>query len=549
MTPPLGPDDREASGTQVKTVGSGRYELGRQLGRGGMAEVLMAHDVRLGRTVAVKTLRPDLAQDPVARSRFGREAQNAASLNHPAIVSVYDTGEDMVGGELVPFIVMECVEGRTVRELLGEGNPIPLEQALRITEGILEALEYSHHHGIIHRDIKPANVIITNSGAVKVMDFGIARAMHSAATTMTQTGMVMGTPQYLSPEQALGRTVDARSDLYSSGCLLYELLALRPPFNGDTPLSVVYQHVQDDPRPPSMADPRVPPHLDAIALKALAKNPEDRYQTADEMRMDIRRALAGQQVSVTVPPRVPTQNQRPAFASWNQAASGQSGTAEATAAMPSLTGRTEPQQAPPGHGGEGGGTGRLPAVPPSTGPGKRRRMPLYLFAVLAVLLVILGTILIVKNRDDDPAGGTNTPGVLPTESVTQSTSDGGDPSQPDNTLPVKPQESVKQNTSDDYEPNWGDNRPPNPTPLRPTYTAPATNGQTSGDPSTTASPTETASTDPTSPPVTSQPSQTDDGGSSSGGNNTEPASPPPGGGSNGSDAGGGTSAGNGTTAP
>ncbi|GCD98290.1 protein kinase domain-containing protein [Embleya hyalina] len=409
MTAPKGPDDREASGTQVKTVGSGRYELGRQLGRGGMAEVLMAHDVRLGRTVAVKTLRPDLAQDPVARSRFGREAQNAASLNHPAIVSVYDTGEDRVGDELVPFIVMECVEGRTVRELLGEGNPIPLEQALRVTEGILEALEYSHRHGIIHRDIKPANVIITNSGAVKVMDFGIARAMHSAATTMTQTGMVMGTPQYLSPEQALGRTVDARSDLYSSGCLLYELLALRPPFNGDTPLSVVYQHVQDDPRPPSMMDPRVPPHLDAIALKALAKNPDDRYQTADEMRMDIRRALAGQQVSVAVPPRVPTQQgQRPEFGSWSQVAPGatavspQTGSPEATAAMPPLAGRPPGGRQP---GANDGGTGQLPTVAPASERPKRK-VPMYLVAALAVVLIAVGAVFLVKGMpggDDSPS--------------------------------------------------------------------------------------------------------------------------------------------------
>ncbi|MFI1583061.1 protein kinase [Embleya sp. NPDC020630] len=445
MTAPQGPDDREASGTQVKTVGSGRYELGRQLGRGGMAEVLMAHDVRLGRTVAVKTLRPDLAQDPVARSRFGREAQNAASLNHPAIVSVYDTGEDRVGDELVPFIVMECVEGRTVRELLGEGNPIPLEQALRVTEGILEALEYSHRHGIIHRDIKPANVIITNSGAVKVMDFGIARAMHSAATTMTQTGMVMGTPQYLSPEQALGRTVDARSDLYSSGCLLYELLALRPPFNGDTPLSVVYQHVQDDPRPPSMMDPRVPPHLDAIALKALAKNPDDRYQTADEMRMDIRRALAGQQVSVAVPPRVPTQQgQRPEFGSWSQVAPGatavspQTGSTEATAAMPPLAGR------PPGGGQQpganDGGTGQLPIVTPASERHKRK-LPLYLVAALAVVLIAIGAVFLVKGL---PGSG-DSPSKTDEKQSGQTT--GGEGGQPAASVGTTPDTNSKSTAS------------------------------------------------------------------------------------------------------
>jgi serine/threonine-protein kinase len=528
MTPPQGPDDREASGTQVKTVGSGRYELGRQLGRGGMAEVLMAHDVRLGRTVAVKTLRPDLAQDPVARSRFGREAQNAASLNHPAIVSVYDTGEDQVGDELVPFIVMECVEGRTVRELLGEGNPIPLEQALRITEGILEALEYSHRHGIIHRDIKPANVIITNSGAVKVMDFGIARAMHSAATTMTQTGMVMGTPQYLSPEQALGRTVDARSDLYSSGCMLYELLALRPPFNGDTPLSVVYQHVQDDPRPPSMMDPRVPPHLDAIALKSLAKNPEDRYQTADEMRMDIRRALAGQQVSVAVPPRVPTQSQqRPAFGSWSQVAAA-TGSAEPTAAMPSIGGGTAVGPRPQTNDG---GTGPMPILPERQ---SRRRLPLYLVAALAVVVIALGAVLVAKEWPGGKSGETGTDGK-PTSSSTPPVDGPPAPGVPNtNTVPTSGEKNPTTGQNNNV-PGWkasstpsytqrentgGNNnqsRQPSSTPTQPTGkpsgstqpTSPATGGSTSHPGNTSG---------PSNPPPTTP-----------GGNNTQPADPPGGG--------------------
>ncbi|MYS79749.1 protein kinase domain-containing protein [Embleya scabrispora] len=518
MTPPNGPDDHEAPGTQVKTVGSGRYELGRQLGRGGMAEVLMAHDVRLGRTVAVKTLRPDLAQDPVARSRFGREAQNAASLNHPAIVSVYDTGEDRVGDELVPFIVMECVEGRTVRELLGEGNPIPLEQALRVTEGILEALEYSHRNGIIHRDIKPANVIITNSGAVKVMDFGIARAMHSAATTMTQTGMVMGTPQYLSPEQALGRTVDARSDLYSSGCLLYELLALRPPFNGDTPLSVVYQHVQDDPRPPSMMDPRVPPHLDAIALKALAKNPDDRYQTADEMRMDIRRALAGQQVSVVVPPRVPAQ-QRPEFGSWSQvaagtaAASAHTGSAEATAAMPPLAGRTGTGAAVPGQTANDGGTGPLPILPHEPPP--KRKVPLYLVAALAVVLVVVGAVLLVKGLPgggDSPSTQPNTPSVAPS---------GNGVAQP--------------GTSN--QPNPGGKATSGTTPSSPTQTwrgatAPGNTrdpgGTTSGHSQAPSSPPPTKSSETSRPTTTAS----TPAGSTKGGGETKPADPVGGGAGN-----------------
>ncbi|MGW0958209.1 protein kinase domain-containing protein [Streptomyces gelaticus] len=265
-------------------VGDGRYRMTHRLGRGGMAEVFAAEDVRLGRTVAVKLLRSDLAEDPVSKARFTREAQSVAGLNHHAIVAVYDSGEDIVGGATVPYIVMELVEGRTIRDLLISAEAPPPEQALIIVSGVLEALAYSHQHGIVHRDIKPANVIITNSGAVKVMDFGIARALHGAQSTMTQTGMVMGTPQYLSPEQALGKAVDHRSDLYATGCLLYELLALRPPFTGETPLSVVYQHVQDIPVPPSEVLDAAPPELDGLVMRSLAKDPDDRFQSAEEMR-------------------------------------------------------------------------------------------------------------------------------------------------------------------------------------------------------------------------------------------------------------------------
>ncbi|MFF7726080.1 protein kinase [Streptomyces sp. NPDC008001] len=272
-------------------VGDGRYRLTHRLGRGGMAEVFAAEDVRLGRTVAVKLLRSDLAEDPVSKARFTREAQSVAGLNHHAVVAVYDSGEDTVGRNVVPYIVMELVEGRTIRDLLLNAEAPPPEQALIIVSGVLEALAYSHQHGIVHRDIKPANVIITNSGAVKVMDFGIARALHGAASTMTQTGMVMGTPQYLSPEQALGKTVDARSDLYATGCLLYELLALRPPFTGETPLSVVYQHVQDMPVPPSQVLGSVPPELDGLVMRSLAKDPDDRFQSAEEMRGLVQYAL------------------------------------------------------------------------------------------------------------------------------------------------------------------------------------------------------------------------------------------------------------------
>ncbi|MET7488247.1 Stk1 family PASTA domain-containing Ser/Thr kinase [Streptomyces sp. NPDC005538] len=277
----------------------GRYELGHVLGRGGMAEVYLAHDTRLGRTVAVKTLRVDLARDPSFQARFRREAQSAASLNHPAIVAVYDTGEDYVDGVSIPYIVMEYVDGSTLRELLHSGRKLLPERTLEMTIGILQALEYSHRSGIVHRDIKPANVMLTRTGQVKVMDFGIARAMGDSGMTMTQTSAVIGTAQYLSPEQAKGEQVDARSDLYSTGCLLYELLTVRPPFVGDSPVAVAYQHVREEPQPPSVFDPEITPEMDAIVLKALVKDPNYRYQSADEMRMDIEACLDGQPVAAT----------------------------------------------------------------------------------------------------------------------------------------------------------------------------------------------------------------------------------------------------------
>jgi eukaryotic-like serine/threonine-protein kinase len=280
------------------TVGD-RYELGELLGRGGMAEVRRAVDQRLGRPVAVKQLRTDLATDPTFQARFRREAQSAAGLNHPTIVAVYDTGEeiDPLTGVAVPYIVMELVEGSTLRDVLKDGRKILPERALELTQGVLDALSYSHKAGIVHRDIKPANVMLTPNGGVKVMDFGIARAVADTSATMTQTAAVIGTAQYLSPEQARGETVDARSDLYSTGCLLYELLVGRPPFVGDSPVSVAYQHVRETPLPPSQLDPEISLEIDAVVLKALAKDPSERYQTAREMKDDITRLLNGQQTT------------------------------------------------------------------------------------------------------------------------------------------------------------------------------------------------------------------------------------------------------------
>ncbi|MDR1265876.1 MAG: Stk1 family PASTA domain-containing Ser/Thr kinase [Propionibacteriaceae bacterium] len=280
-----------------------RYIVGPLLGRGGMAEVRRGRDIRLERDVAIKRLRPDLAGDAIFQARFRREAQAAAGLNHPNIVSVYDTGEqfDSSVGFDIPYIVMELVIGHTLRDVLRDGRKIQPERALELTTSVLNAIDYSHRHGIIHRDIKPANVMVTTNGQVKVMDFGIARAVSDTAASMTQTAAVIGTPQYLSPEQIRGETVDRRADVYATGCLLYELLAGRPPFQGDEPVSLAYQHVRERPIPPSQVDPVVTPEMDAIVLKALQKDPADRYQTAKEMADDIARLLAGQQVTALIP--------------------------------------------------------------------------------------------------------------------------------------------------------------------------------------------------------------------------------------------------------
>jgi len=286
--------------TQPRLLG-GRYELDGIVGRGGMAEVYRARDLRLDRVVAVKTLREDLARDQTFQARFRREAQSAASLNHPSIVAVYDTGEDNAGMSHVPFIVMEFVDGRTIRDLLRDDRRLLPERALEITDGVLRALDYSHRAGIVHRDIKPGNVMLNRHGEIKVMDFGIARAVADTQATMTQTAQVIGTAQYLSPEQARGERVDSRSDLYSVGCLLYELLTGRPPFTGDSPVAIAYQHVREAPVPPTRVDPDLPAWADAIVLKAMEKDPAERYQSAAEMRSDIQRALSGFPVAAALP--------------------------------------------------------------------------------------------------------------------------------------------------------------------------------------------------------------------------------------------------------
>ncbi|KRF39936.1 serine/threonine protein kinase [Terrabacter sp. Soil811] len=282
----------------------GRYEVGELIGRGGMADVHLGHDTRLGRQVAIKMLRSDLARDANFLMRFRREAQSAAGLNHPAIVAIFDSGEDdsVVEGPngtrtTLPYIVMEYVDGETLRQKLTDQQQLQPAEAIRVTEGILDALAYSHRMGIVHRDIKPANVMITTGGHVKVMDFGIARAIADTAATMTQTQSVVGTAQYLSPEQAQGQTVDERSDLYSTGCLLFELLAGRPPFTGDSAVAIAYQHVGELPQPPSVFNDAVAGDLDAVTLHALAKDREARYQDATAFRDDLENVRLGRRIS------------------------------------------------------------------------------------------------------------------------------------------------------------------------------------------------------------------------------------------------------------
>ena len=291
---------------------SDRYELGDILGFGGMSEVHLARDLRLHRDVAVKVLRADLARDPSFYLRFRREAQNAAALNHPAIVAVYDTGEAETAAGPLPYIVMEYVDGVTLRDIVHNDGPMPPRRAIEVIADACQALNFSHQNGIIHRDVKPANIMISTTNAVKVMDFGIARAIADGGISVTQTAAVIGTAQYLSPEQARGDPVDARSDVYSLGCVLYEMLTGEPPFTGDSPVAVAYQHVREDPIPPSKRYEGISADLDAVVLKALAKNPENRYQTAAEMRADLVRVHNGEPPEA---PKVFTDAERTSFLS------------------------------------------------------------------------------------------------------------------------------------------------------------------------------------------------------------------------------------------
>src|SRR6266511_3466726 len=336
-----------------------RYEVGRLLGAGGMAEVFEGRDRLLARRVAIKVLLAEFAQDPSFLVRFKREAQAAASLSHPNIVAVYDTGVEGATN----FIVMEYVEGRTLRDLLRIGGPPPPDRAAGIAADACGALAAAHARGLIHRDVKPANVMLTGDGTVKVMDFGIARA--TTSEPITQTHAVIGTAQYISPEQVEGREVDARSDLYSLGCMLYEMLTGRVPFSGESPIAIAYRHVREDPVPPRRIDPRVPPAFEAITLRAMAKNPDHRYQTAAEMEADLERALGGRPIAA--------------------AAVGGLGAA-ATQAMPrALTHQPTTHLDEPGPGG-------YPATPE-----KRSRRAVLLLSFVAVLLAVATFAVVARN--------------------------------------------------------------------------------------------------------------------------------------------------------
>ncbi|MEV0190376.1 protein kinase [Kitasatospora purpeofusca] len=532
--PPYGGPQTPGRGTAAPlgTVGDGRYRLTHRLGRGGMAEVLAAQDVRLGRTVAVKLLRGELAQDEIARLRFTREAHAVAALNHHAIVAVYDTGEEYVGEESTPYIVMELVEGRTVRELLVDEEEPPVDQALIIIAGVLEALAYSHRHGIVHRDIKPANVIITTTGAVKVMDFGIARALTGTASTMTQTGMVMGTPQYLSPEQALGKPVDHRSDLYAAGCMLYELLALRPPFTGDTPLSVVYQHVQDIPVPPSQANPRVPAGLDHLVLRSLAKNPDDRFQDADEFRAHIEHALreltggtGGWPLGATAGLAAAGQGHggMPPLGVDETAVLGAGVPGDPTAMLPYQVpgGPHTPSSGYPPYGGGGDGSDGGHDGGHGRGGGGRRTWR-WVAAVVAVVVAASAGIAMALSGNDNGGGGGKPSDLGPSTGVVSTAPEATTPSSgATTTTPPTGQNSRRptQSQQTDTNNNGGNQTQAPSQPTGKHTTSPAATPSSTGSkaPSPSMSASGTASAPPTNTPTTG----------TGGGATTPPATAPP----------------------
>jgi beta-lactam-binding protein with PASTA domain/predicted Ser/Thr protein kinase len=363
-----GDEEPPVSEERPRRVLAGRYEIASLLGQGGMARVFQGTDRVLDRTVAIKVLSPQFADDDQFVARFRREAQSAAGLNHPNIVGVYDTGDQ---GD-VHFIVMEYVEGRTLRDVIRADGPLLPERAAEIGEAVARALSSAHQAGLVHRDIKPGNIMLTREGEVKVMDFGIART--STGDTLTQTAAILGTASYLSPEQAQGLSVDARSDIYSLGCVLYEMLTGRAPFIGDSPVAIAYMHVKEDPVPPSRLNQDVPPTLDSVVLKCMAKNPANRYETAEELRADLERARRG----------LPT------------------------LATPLMADATEVVTGPVG----AGETAVMTGVPPDEQEGRRRWWLIALGVILALAALGLAAFFLVRSLLPPPTELVGVPNVV-----------------------------------------------------------------------------------------------------------------------------------------
>jgi len=407
-------------------LAGGRYQLRDLLGEGGMASVHLAYDSVLDRQVAIKTLHTELGREQAFRERFRREAQAVAKLTHTNIVSVFDTGEDEVAGTMTPYIVMEYVEGQPLGSVLDadvrQFGAMPADKALKITADVLAALEISHEMGLVHRDIKPGNVMTTKRGVVKVMDFGIARAMQSGVTSMTQTGMVVGTPQYLSPEQALGRGVDARSDLYSVGIMLFQLVTGRLPFNADSPLAIAYAHVQEQPVAPSSVNRALPPAVDALVARALKKNPNERFPSAVAMRDECLRVAASlHPAAPNIVPGAPSQSgagvASAVFPPVDQATPPPPGPVQ-TPYQPTPTPAPNPYSAAPAYGYpqqpayQAPGTYAPQYTPPAAFPtpaapggGRKSNTPVIVGSIVVSLVAVGGLLLALKLGGDDTGNG------------------------------------------------------------------------------------------------------------------------------------------------